>query len=62
MTSKSKKTAANAAILSGVGLFGASQALDLPSELVNFSEPIGLIFGLIGAILRVIEFFKKSGK
>jgi hypothetical protein len=66
MTEKGKvvaKHAANASLLGSAGLIGLSQLSDLPIDLGDFGEPVGLILGLIGAALKVWRFFaeKKEG-
>ena len=58
MSENKKNVVANGALITGIGLVGASNALDLPLELTDFSEPIGLIFSLIGAILKVVQYFR----
>jgi hypothetical protein len=62
MAKKKVVRASNAAVAGGLGLFGAAHAFELPPELVSLSEPIGLIFALIGAVLKVVEYYQARQK
>lgn len=50
--------AANASFAGSAGLLSVSQVLDLPVELADLSEPLGLILALVGTALKLIRFFK----
>lgn len=49
--------AANVSLLGSASLLGLSQIPDLPVDLQDLGEPVGLILGLLGAALKVWKFF-----
>lgn len=53
-----KNKTANAAFAGSATLLAATQTIDLPAGLDQFTEPVGLILALIGAALKLFTFFK----
>lgn len=52
------KTASNASLGLGAGALSLSMIPDVPIELTDVSEPIGLILALIGTILKLVQFYR----
>lgn len=51
--------AANASFAASAGLLSAGAALPIPDGLTDLSEPIGLTLAILGAVLKLIQFFRK---
>lgn len=51
--------AANASFAASAGLLSVGAALPIPDGLTNLSEPIGLALAILGAVLKLIQFFRK---
>lgn len=62
MTESTKSSISNASLVSGVGLFGAGSLLELPTEMADFSEPVGLILAFIGAAMKLIQYVRARAK
>lgn len=45
-----------------MGLFGAGSLLELPTEMADFSEPVGLILAFIGAAMKLIQYVRARAK
>jgi hypothetical protein len=52
------KAASNGALGLGIGALGLSTIPDLPADITGVSEPVGLILALIGAIIKLVQFYK----
>ena len=52
------KVASNGALGLGIGALGLSTIPDLPTDITGVSEPVGLILALIGAIIKLVQFYK----
>jgi hypothetical protein len=59
MTDGRKNILATGSIVSGVSLMSAPTIMDLPTDLNQLSEPIGLILAVLGAVLKLVAHFRK---
>ena len=62
MTESSTKRLGDGALLGGAGILSAVSTIDLPDGLGDAGEPIGLILALMGAVLKLVQYFQARSK
>lgn len=61
MTSEQKnKILADSSLITGAGILGTVGTLDLPSNLADLGEPLGLILAVLGAVLKLVNYIKSK--
>jgi hypothetical protein len=58
MGEQKNKILADSSLITGAGILGTVNTLDLPSNLAGYGEPLGLILAVLGAVLKLVNYIK----